>query len=48
MEKMNCLLEQKLELTESEVKDYKSKFQQKDTQLKEANKAQAVAQKEVE
>ena len=48
VEKLNCLLEQKQELTEKECKDIKLRLQNKESQLREANKMLAVAQKEIE
>ena len=44
---MNALIEQKLELTEKELKDYKAKYQTKDTDFKEVNKELNRTRKEL-
>ena len=36
--KLNALIEQKLEMTEKELTDYKAKYQAKDADFKEVNK----------
>ena len=45
--KLNALIEQKLELTEKELKDYKTKYQAKDTDFKEVNKELNRTRKEL-
>lgn len=47
-EKMNALMEQKLQLTESELAEYKSKCAAKDADYKEANKELYSCRKEIQ
>ena len=46
-DKLNALIEQKLELTENELKDYKEKYNQKDKDFKEVNRELGASQKEL-
>ena len=45
--KLSALLEQKLELTEKELKDYKSKWTSKENDIKELNKELMASKKEL-
>ena len=44
---MNALIEQKLELTEKELTDYKAKYSAKDSDFKEVNKELNKTRKEL-
>ena len=46
-EKLNALIEQKLEMIEKELQDYKTKYQNKDSDYKEVNKELVKSRKEV-
>jgi hypothetical protein len=46
-QKLQALLEQKLSLTESDLKDYKAKWGQKDSEIKELNKELLASRKEL-
>jgi molecular chaperone GrpE (heat shock protein) len=45
--KLNALMEQKLELTEKELSDYKAKYSAKDADFKEVNKELNRTRKEL-
>ena len=47
-EKLNALMEQKVEMIEKELADYKQKFQAKDTDFKEVNKELNKTRKELQ
>lgn len=46
-EKLHALIEQKLQLTENELQDYKNKYAAKDVDYKEINKELYSSRKEV-
>ena len=46
--KLNALIEQKLEMTEKELSDYKAKYAAKDTDFKEVNKELNRTRKELQ
>ena len=46
-EKLNALIEQKLEMVEKELREYKTKYQGKDADYKEVNKELVKSRKEV-
>lgn len=46
-QKLNALFEQKLTMTESDLKEYKAKWAQKEADLREINKELMLSKKEV-